>query len=125
MIADTKEVQKRYCSRAMAVAILVALVFLAMDAKPIAKGLVLGTLFSVINFVLMAMVLPMRLDKSRRRSILINLGSIGSRYILLAVPLVIAIHMDAVNFIAAAAGLFTVQAVLVGEHFTKMVFRRD
>jgi len=109
----------------MALAIIAALVFLAIGAKPVAKGLVLGTLFSVFNFVVMAMLLPLRLDKSRRQSVLINLGSIGSRYILLAVPLVIAIQMDAVNFIAAATGLFMVQAVLLGEHFTKMVFRRD
>ena len=125
MMTDTKEIQKKYCSRAMALAIIAALVFLAIGAKPVAKGLVLGTLFSVFNFVVMAMLLPLRLDKSRRQSVLINLGSIGSRYILLAVPLVIAIQMDAVNFIAAATGLFMVQAVLLGEHFTKMVFRRD
>jgi hypothetical protein len=109
----------------MALAILAALVCLAIDAKPVAKGLVLGTLFSVINFVLMAALLPLRLEKRRRRATLISLGSIGSRYILLAVPLVIAVRMEAVDFIAAAAGLFAVQAVLVGEHFSRMVFKRD
>lgn len=109
----------------MALAIIAALILLAIGAKPVAKGVVLGTLFSIINFIIMAMVLPMRLDKGRRQTLLFHLGSIGSRYVLMAVPLVIAIYLDAVDFIGAAAGLFAVQTVLLGEHFTKMVLRRN
>jgi hypothetical protein len=124
MIDDTRDIQKRYCSLALAMAIIAALLFLAMDAKPIAKGVVLGTLFSIINFILMAAILPLRLDKSRRQTFLIGLGSIGSRYLLLAVPLLIALKLDAIDFYSTAAGLFMVQVVLLGDHFTKMFFRR-
>ena len=124
-MTELQDVQKKYCSRAMAVAVISALVFVALDDKAIAKGLVLGSLFSVINFILMAMTLPMRLDKNRRQTFLISFSSIASRYVLLAIPLVIAAQADAINFIGTAVGLFMVQAVLVGEHFTKMVFRRN
>lgn len=122
---DTQDIQKRYCSLAMAVAIVGALLFLAMDAKPVAKGLVLGTLFSILNFLMMAASLPMRLDKSRRQTFFIGLGSIGSRYLLLGIPLLIAVKVDAINFFSTAAGLFMVQGVLMGDHFTKMVFKRE
>ena len=109
MMNETYEVQKRYCSLAMAVAIVGALIFIAVDFKPIAKGLVLGTLFSIINFIMMAATLPMRLDKSRQKTFMINIGGIGSRYLLLGIPLLIAVKMDAVNFFSTAAGLFMVQ----------------
>jgi len=125
MMIETYDIQKRYCSLAMAVAIVGALIFIAVDAKPIAKGLVLGTLFSIINFIIMAATLPMRLDKSRQKTFMINIGGIGSRYLLLGIPLLIAINMDAVNFFSTAAGLFMVQGVLVGHHFAKLFLGRD
>jgi len=125
MTSDIQDLQKRYCSIAMALAIVGALLLLALDAKPMAKGLVLGTLFSILNFIMMATLLPMRLDKGRRQTFLVGLGGIGFRYVLLAVPLLISAKLDTINFYSTAAGLFMVQGVLMGDHFTRIIFNKE
>ena len=112
-----KETQKKYCSRAMMLAIVAGLVFILAGQKGLGKGLILGTLFSVLNFIVMGQTLPMRLGKSKGPSILAALFSMGLRYVLLAVPLVIAIKFDQINIIAAIIGIFMIQLVILVDHF--------
>jgi len=116
-----RETQKKYCSRAMITAIIAAFVFILAGQKGIGKGLVLGTLFSVFNFILMAAALPMRIGKSRGSTYMLSFGSVFFRYILLAVPLVMAIKMDGFNLVAAILGVFMVQLVVVADHFYRLV----
>jgi hypothetical protein len=119
---ELKQIQKEYCSQAMMLAIVAALIFLAAGAKPIAKGLVLGTLFSILNFILIAQSLPSRLDKGRGKTFFICLGSVWMRYVVLAVPLIVASKYEEFNFIAAAAGILMVQVVILGRQLGRMVF---
>ena len=112
-----KETQKKYCSRAMMLAIAAGLVFILAGQKGLGKGLILGTLFSVLNFIVMAQTLPMRLGKSKGPSMLAALFSMGLRYVLLAAPLVIAIKFDQINIISAIIGIFMIQLVILGDHF--------
>ncbi len=119
---EVRQIQKEYCSQAMLLAIGVALIFLATGAKPISKGLILGTIFSILNFILIAQGLPFHLNKSRRKTVLVCLGSIWLRYALLAVPLILAAKFEMFNFFAAAAGIFMVQVVILGHHLGRMVF---
>ena len=112
-----KETQKKYCSRAMILAIAAALVFIMAGQKDLGKGLVLGTLFSVLNFIVMGQTLPMRLGKSKGPSILAALFSMGLRYVLLAAPLVIAIKSEQIDIISAIIGIFMIQLVILGDHF--------
>jgi hypothetical protein len=112
-----KETQKKYCSRAMMLAIAAGLVFILAGQKGLGKGLILGTLFSVLNFIVMGQTLPMRLGKSKGPSILAALFSMGLRYVLLAAPLVIAIKFDQINIISAIIGIFMIQLVILGDHF--------
>lgn len=102
-------------------AIVAALVFLAIGAKPISKGLILGTLFSILNFILIAQGLPFQLNKGRYRTFLVCLGSIWLRYTLLAVPLILASKLDSFDFFATAAGILMIQVVILGHHFGRMV----
>ena len=44
-----RQTQKKYCSRAMTLAILISLGFILAGYKPIGKGLVLGTFFSIFQ----------------------------------------------------------------------------
>ena len=118
---EVRQIQKQYCSQAMLLAIGAALIFLAAGAKPISKGLVLGTLFSILNFILIAQGLPFHLNKGRSKTVLICLGSIWLRYALLAVPLVMAIKLEMFNFFAAAVGIFMVQLVILGHHLGGML----
>jgi len=119
---EVRQTQKEYCSQAMLLAIGAALVFLVIGAKPISKGLVLGTLFSILNFILIAQGLPFHLNKGRSKTVLICLGSIWLRYALLAVPLILAAKYDIFNFFAAAVGIFMVQVVILGHQLGRLVF---
>jgi hypothetical protein len=118
---EVRQIQKEYCSQAMLLAIGVSLIFLLAGAKPISKGLILGTLFSILNFILIAHGLPFHLNKGRYKTILVCMGSIWLRYALLAVPLIVAAKFEVFNFFAAAAGIFMVQAVILGHHLGRMM----
>ena len=111
-----RQAQKKYGSRAMVTAILVGFCLILAGFKPIGKGLVLGALFSVINFVLMGETLPMRLGKSRRSAFFFSLGSLFFRLGLMAVPLIVAIRYDQFNLFAVIPGLLMVQAVILTDH---------
>ena len=109
-------VQKKICSWAMTAVIVLALIFIVLDEKAIAKGLVLGTLFSIINFVLLGRSIPMTLGQSVGRARLIGLTSILCRYAVLAVPLILGIKLDALNFVAVVVGIFAVQIVTLVDY---------
>ena len=111
-----RQTQKRYCSRAIIIAIIAGFCFILAGYRPIGKGLVFGTLFSVFNFILIGETLPMRVNKTRKMTLLLAMGSIFFRYGLMAIPLFLAIKLDQFDFFAVMAGLFLVQAVILGDH---------
>jgi hypothetical protein len=115
-MAPHREALKRYCSRAMAAAILIgaALIFGGLPAW--GKGLTAGTLFSILNFILMVEALPHHIGKSQRRATVFSLGSILLRYSLMAVPMILALVYHLFHPAAAAIGLFFVQLVILTEH---------
>jgi hypothetical protein len=121
MINELRQAQKEYCSQAMMLAIGAALIFLVAGAKPISKGLILGTLFSIFNFILIAQTLPSRLDKGRSKTLFVCLSSVWLRYAVLAVPLVVAAKIEGFNFIAAAVGILMVQVVILGRQLVRKV----
>jgi len=100
----------------MVAAILIALGFILAGYKPIGKGLVLGTLFSVLNFVLMGEMLPMRLGRTRRAAVFVSLGSLVVRLGLMAVPLIVASRYEEFNLFGVIPGLLMVQAVILLDH---------
>ena len=110
---EIKRLQKKYCSQAMMMSILVAVAFIFLGHKAIGKGLVLASIFSVINFSLMARFSPLTLRKSQTRARAIALFSIILRYAILSIPLIISIKTNSLNFIAVAIGLFSVQLVII------------
>ena len=100
----------------MMVAIIGGLVFILAGLQPIGKGLVLGSIFSVINFVLMGETLPMRLGKSKGKTFSVALGSIFFRYVILAIPLVVAIKFEQFNIFATILGVFMIQLIILSDH---------
>ena len=114
-----RQVQKKYCSRAMILAILGGLIMILAGHASLGKGLVLGTLFSVVNFVLIAEFLPLKLGRSRRSASLISLGSLLTRFTLMAVPLILAIKFTQFNLITVVMGLFLIQVVILADHLRK------
>lgn len=105
----------------MVAGICVALVLILAGYKPLGKGLMLGVLFSVINFVLMGETLPLRIGKSRKLATAFSLISIVLRYAVLTFPLVIAATTDSFHFAATTVGIFMVQIVIMAEHVWKSI----
>jgi len=112
-----RETQKKYCSLAITAAILIGLVMILAGQKPVGKGLILGTLFSVVNFVLMGETLPVQMGRTRQKAFFFSLGSIALRYLLMAIPLFLAIKTDQFNLVASICGLFMVQLMILADHF--------
>lgn len=93
---------------------------IAANYSPIGKGLILGTLFSILNFILMGETLSRRMDSSVRKTFAHALGSILFRYTLLAIPFVAAVKSDMFNLFAVLAGVFMVQIMILLDHFTHL-----
>jgi hypothetical protein len=114
---SVREVHKKYCSRAMIAAILIGLVFILAGQQAIGKGLVLGTLFSIINFVLIGKTLFLRTGQSRAKTFGLSLGSVAFRFALMAIPLIAALKFQQFNFISTTFGIFMVQIVILFDQF--------
>jgi hypothetical protein len=114
-----RETQKKYCSRAMLAAIFMGLVFILMAQNAVGKGLILGTFFSIINFILMGETLPLKVGRSRGKSFFFSLGSIFFRFALMAIPLIIAIKSVKFNLFAVIGGIFMVQIIILADHIVQ------
>ncbi|MBU2550501.1 MAG: ATP synthase subunit I, partial [Proteobacteria bacterium] len=76
---------------------------------PAAKGFVLGSLFSLVNFFIMARQAPRLLGQSRGRATAGSMGSLMFRMVVLGVPLYIALKTPAISLIWTAVGIFNLQ----------------
>ena len=122
---SVSQTQKKYGSRAMVIAIIAGFILILAGLKPVGKGLVLGSIFSVINFVLIGQTLPMRLSQTKRKTFLLSLGSIFFRYALLAVPLIVAVKFDQFDLPAAIIGIFMIQLVILADYLLKLITSRE
>lgn len=114
--AEVDRFQRRICFWAMTCALVLAFIFLFFHEKSLAKGIVLGTCFSIINFFLMGKSIYMILGRSRAKANAMGLMSILSRYFFLAIPLIIGMKYASFNFVAVVIGIFAVQIVILVDH---------
>lgn len=89
--------------------------------KAVAKGLVLGACFSILNFLLLGRSIPMMIGRSRAKANVIGFGSMMARYGVLAIPLVMAVKWVSLDLIAVIIGIFAVQIMIMLDH---LVIRR-
>jgi hypothetical protein len=121
-VKEIRETQKKYCSLALVTAIILGFFLIIAGQSSVGKGLILGTLFSSINFALMGEVLPHKVGKSRGKTYLITLGSIVSRYVLLAVPIVLGVKFpDRFNLITVVIGIFMVQLLILLDYLKSAI----
>lgn len=116
-----RQAEKKYCSRAIVLAIIVGGILIACDLTALGKGLILGCLFSIVNFIALGGTIPMHLGKARRTASVIAAGSIGVRMMLLAVPMVVAIKSDDFHLVTTVIGLFLVQLNILADYLTAPV----
>ncbi|MEE9497052.1 MAG: ATP synthase subunit I, partial [Desulfobacterales bacterium] len=88
--------------------------------KPVGKGLILGTIFSVLNFILMGKSIALRFGRSKAKTFSLSMGSIIIRYSLLAIPLIAAVKYEQFNLVAAILGIFMIQFVILGDYLLKI-----
>lgn len=119
---STRKLQKKYGSRTMMLAIGIGFIFILIGEKPIGKGLVLGAIFSVINFVLIGETLPLQVLKKGGKVFWLLLGSWFLRYGIMAVPIILAIKLEMFNIFAAITGLFLIQIMILADQFTNIIF---
>ena len=122
---SVSQTQKKYGSRAMIAGIIAAFILILSGLKPVGKGLILGTIFSVINFVLIGQTLPWRLSQTKRKTFFLALGSNFFRYALLAVPLILAIKFEQFDLPAAIFGIFMIQFVILADYLLKLLSSRE
>lgn len=120
-----RALQKRYCSSAMVLGIAIALLLIVLGHKPLARGLVLGTLFSVFNFILMGQTLKARIGKTQAKTRVVALVSVLSRLGLMCVPLIIALSFESYHIVTAVLGLFMVQLVMLLEGIKNLIRNRS
>ena len=117
---DYTRFQNRIIKQTLWLTIVISLAALVLGYKTVTKGIILGGLFSVLDFKIMARSLPKNLRSSSRAKLTINrLG----RLLIMAVPLVAASKFPAyINFAAAAVGLFLVKITIFLRY---VVFKRE
>ena len=111
-----RQVQQRYCVAALLIAAVVSALAMAAGFRALGKGLVLGTIFSVVNFTAMAALLPLQFHPNRNKSAIMSMGSILLRFSLMAIPLIIALKSSQFALSTVVAGLFGVQLTILGDH---------
>ena len=100
----------------MTAAILIGILFILLGDKPVGKGLILGSVFSIVNFILIGETLPLKMGRSGRQTLFFSLGSLFFRFSLMAIPLIAAIKYPQFNLFAVIPGLFMVQGAILAEH---------
>jgi ATP synthase protein I len=118
------DIRNRYGSAALAVAVVVGILLVLLGYKPVAKGFVLGTLFSILNFVLIAEFLPRTLGRTQRQTFLFSLLSIAFRFSLLAVPLILSLRSEAFSVTGVVPGLLMVQGTIFADHLYRLAADR-
>ena len=120
-----RELRKKYCPTALFVAIVAGLIMILLGHRELARGLVLGTLFSILNFVMMGLSIQLRMQKTRSTSTAVAMLLVIMRFGLLAVPLIVAISYDKYHILGAIVGIFMVQAVILTEALGKTIISRQ
>lgn len=103
----------------MVIAIFAGLMLILLGQKPMGKGLILGTLFSAVNFALAGEWIQFQLGHGKAKTFFLSFGSVIIRYAFIAVPLILAVKLEQFNIWATICGIFMIQILIVGNHLFK------
>jgi hypothetical protein len=113
-MSDYLTLQRNLIKKTLFLALAAACICLAFNQKTAAKGIALGCVFGVADFKLMALLLPRRLVGQGRISVYFGLLC---RFVLLSIPLILAIKLPSFNFAATVVGLLLMKAAVFYHFF--------
>ena len=113
-MSDYLTLQRTLIKKTLFFGLAAACICLALNQKAAAKGIALGSVFSVADFKLMALLLPRRLAGQRRSNVFFGLVC---RFVLLSIPLILAIKLPSINFAATVGGLLLTKAAVFYHFF--------
>ena len=110
-----KQLQRRYCGGALTLAVALSAGCYLAGWPAMTRGLIVGSLFSALNFALLGKTMVRKLTDPRRGGGLITLAAQLGRYLLWAVPVIIAVKLPPVDLPATIAGLFMVPLFIIAD----------
>jgi hypothetical protein len=110
-----RQLQRRYCGGALTLAVVLSAGCYLAGWPAMTRGLIVGSLFSALNFALLGKTMARKLADPRRGGGLIALAAQLGRYLLWAVPVVVAVKLPPVDLPATIAGLFMVPLFIIAD----------
>lgn len=108
-----RQLQRRYCGGTLTVAVVLGIGCYLAGWPAMTRGIIVGSLFSILNFILLGKTMTRKLTDQRRGGALLTLVAQLGRYLLWAVPVIIAVKLPPVDLPATIAGLFMVPICIV------------
>lgn len=105
--------RRRYGGGALAAAAALGILAYLGGWPAVARGLVLGSLFSALNFHLLGKTLAKNMATTQGRAMRVLRIARAGRILLLGVPLVLAVKLPALDLPATVAGLFMVPMAIL------------
>ncbi len=116
------DIKKKYSGRAFFLSVILGLCFILMGEKSVCRGVILGSIFSVVNFFLLSRTLRSRIEKSKDVAVPLVMTNIAVRYLFMALPLFLSLKFDRFSIFGVAIGLFTVQLTILFDHLPRFFF---
>ncbi len=113
-VYELKEFKSKICSGTLLFGTVISIFFFLLNYSSISKGFLLGTCFSIINFVLLSAFMPLSWGKGRKSASAIYMASIFLRYAILAIPIIISIKSIEFDLMATIIGIFSIQIFIFG-----------
>jgi hypothetical protein len=108
---------KKYVSNALLVAVIIGFILIVFGFIEQGKGLIFGTIISIVNFILMGKMLPLSITGAKRKAFLFSLSSITIRYCIIGAGLVLALKLKQLDFIFVVLGIFMIQFIIFLREF--------
>lgn len=114
--------KKTISCQILATGVLISGTALLFDASTAAKGFALGSLFSLLNFRIMARQAPGMLGKERKAASVGGFFNLGLRLIIMALPLALAFKRPEIDVLWTALGLLNLQFSVIVYGFVAQRF---
>jgi hypothetical protein len=108
-----KQLQQRVVAVVFTVSAASGIGLIAVGQPRIGEGLILGSLFSIANFIILSQSIQRQMRRGPKSARRLAAMSRAGRYLLLALPVLTALKVDDFDLPATVAGVFMVQLTIL------------